>query len=343
MTPRDYLPPTARHYETAVAQLPRLDGRTVAITGSTSGTGAVLARTAGRLGARLLLLNRPSDRAASSAAELERNGIDATQIDCDLQSFDSVRAGAAAALACTPAGIDVLCNNAGVMGLPDRATVDGCDIQMQTNHLSHFLLTSLLWPGLRRAASERGEARVVNHSSGARHGAALQARYLEHTGGQLGGDGFPGLAKWRRYQQSKLANLLFSYALSDRMPAEDRARGMKALAAHPGPTNSGLQAKTANAGGMRLLDRYILARTLKVAHAVEDGALGIIRASFDPDAQDGQFYGPAGRGEPGPAVLLPSERDAGAEKLLWDVSLHTTGVDDYWPRPDRPQSIERGQ
>ncbi|WP_084125331.1 SDR family NAD(P)-dependent oxidoreductase [Demequina sp. NBRC 110054] len=330
MSPREYPPPPSVHYDATVATLPRLDGRTVAITGSTSGTGAVLARTAGRLGARLLLLNRASDRADASLDALTAEGIDATAIECDLQSFDSVRAAGPAILAAAPEGIDVLCNNAGVMGLPDNSTVDGCDVQMQTNHLSHFLLTSLVWPALRTAADARGEARVVNHSSGARRGKPLEARYFEAHGGDLGGDGFPGFAKWRRYQQSKLANLMFTYALSDRMPEADKARGIKSLAAHPGPTNSGLQAKTARAGGTRLLDRYILTRTLKVAHSVEDGALGIIRASLDPAAKDGEFYGPAGRGEPGDAVLLPSERDAASERLLWEISSATCGIEDYF-------------
>jgi NAD(P)-dependent dehydrogenase (short-subunit alcohol dehydrogenase family) len=68
------------------------------------------------------------------------------------------------------------------MGMPDRATPDGFDVQMQSNHLSHFLLTSLVWPLLEVAATKRGEARVVNHSSGARLGAPLKASYLRKNG-----------------------------------------------------------------------------------------------------------------------------------------------------------------
>ncbi|GLI28642.1 short-chain dehydrogenase [Agromyces rhizosphaerae] len=318
------------HFADVVAGLPSLEGRTVAVTGSTSGTGAVFASTAASLGARVVLLNRPSPRATASAAALEAAGAHVVPIACDLQRFESVRLAAADVAEAAPDGIDVLCNNAGVMGLADVATPDGCDVQMQTNHLSHFLLTSLLWPLLAAASEARGEARVVNHSSGARRGAPLRAAYLEPRGGNLGGDGFPGFGKWRRYQQSKLANLLFTYALSDRMPEADRLRGMKSVCAHPGPTDSGLQAKTAGAGGTRLLDRAILRRTLRVAHSVEDGTMGILCASFEPDVDDGQFYGPAGRGEPGPAVLLPPERDPAAERLLWDVSERTTGVTDFF-------------
>ena len=330
MTPRDYPPPPSRYYDQVVETLPRLDGLTVAVTGSTSGTGEVYARTAGRLGARVIVLNRPSARADAATDRLRDGGVDVVPVACDLQSFESVRDAGEQVRAVAVGGLDVLCNNAGVMGLPDQATPDGCDVQMQTNHLSHFLLTSLVWPVLQRGAEARGRARVVSHSSGARRGPALKAEYLERRGGHLGGDGFPGFGKWRRYQQSKLANLLFSYALLERMPAEDQARGIQVLTAHPGPTNSGLKAKTGRAGGTRMLDRAILNRTLKVAHSVEDGALGIIRASFDPAAQTGEFYGPAGRGEPGPPVLMEPERDPASEKILWETSLATTGVTDFF-------------
>ncbi|ACY18613.1 SDR family NAD(P)-dependent oxidoreductase [Haliangium ochraceum] len=328
-----YPPPASKHYQSTVDALPSLEGRTIAITGCTSGTGQVMARTCGARGARILMLNRPSKRADEALSGLADAGIAAVQIPCDLQSFDSVREAAESLAQHCPEGLDLLCNNAGVMGLPDRATADGCDVQMQTNHLSHFLLTSLLWPLLEAAAAARGEARVVNQSSGARRGPALQAEFLQAKGGSLGGDSFPGFGKWRRYQQSKLANLLFTYALHDRIAAERPGCGVKSLCAHPGPTNSGLQAKTSNAGGTRVLDQLILWRTLRVAHSVEDGALGIVRAACDPGAQSGEFYGPAGRGQPGPAERLPAERDPAAEQLLWDQSLATTGVSEFFARP----------
>jgi len=308
-------------------------GKTVAITGCTSGTGLVLARTCGDLGARVVMLNRPSPRADSALAALTGQGIDAVHVPCDLQSFASVRAAAMRLKEACAGGVDVLCNNAGVMGLPDLATGDGYDVQMQSNHLSHFLLTSQIWPLLETAADARGEARVVNHSSGARRGRPLEAAYLQANGGHLGGDGFPGLGKWRRYQQSKLANLLFTYALHDNIAEQRPAPTLtiKSLCAHPGPTDSGLQAKTADAGGTRLLDRYILQRTLRTAQSVEDGALGITRASCQPGISSPGFYGPSGKGQGGPAELLPPERDPHGEALLWEESLKATGVTSFFP------------
>jgi NAD(P)-dependent dehydrogenase (short-subunit alcohol dehydrogenase family) len=331
--PSSPAPRTAVLYPALVAALPGMVGKTVAITGCTSGTGQVLARTCGDLGARVVMLNRPSPRADAALAALTGRGVDAVHVPCDLQSFASVRAAAARLKDECAGGVDVLCNNAGVMGLPDQATGDGYDVQMQPNHLSHFLLTSQIWPLLEAAADARGEARVVNHSSGARRGKPLDAAYLGANGGDLGGDGFPGIGKWRRYQQSKLANLLFTYALHDKI-AEQRpeyASTIKSLCAHPGPTDSGLQAKTANAGGTRLLDRYIIGRTLRAAQSVEDGTLGITRACCEPGVSNPGFYGPAGLGKAGPAVLLPPERNPRGEALLWEESLKATGVTSFFP------------
>jgi NAD(P)-dependent dehydrogenase (short-subunit alcohol dehydrogenase family) len=324
-------PPT-QHYAALAASLPSLAGKTVAITGCTSGTGLVLARTCADLGARVLMLNRPSPRADAALAEVRQRGGKAELIACDLQSFDAVRAAGAQLRKAHAGGVDVLCNNAGVMGLPDAATPDGFDVQMQPNHLSHFLLTSEIWPLLEAAASARGEARVVNHSSGARRGPPLKADYLRARGGKLGGQGFMGVAKWRRYQQSKLANLMFTYALHDHIAQERPAFAgkVKSLCAHPGPTDSGLQAKTTAAGGDTLFDRFVLNRTLKAAHSVEDGTMGIARACCEPGVESLGFYGPEGAGKAGPAVLLPPERDAASEALLWRESLKSTGISQYF-------------
>lgn len=322
--------PATRLFSEFVKKLPKMTGKTIAITGCTSGTGLILANTCADLGARVVMLNRPSERADAAWQSLTKRGADSILVPCDLQRFESVRAAAAKLKVVCADGLDVLCNNAGVMGMPDVATGDGFDVQMQSNHLSHFLLTSEVWSLLEAAASKRGEARVVNHSSGARKAPAapLQAAYLGKNGGHLGGDGFPGLDKWRRYQQSKLANLLFTYALHDKT-AEERpafAGKVKSLCAHPGPTDSGLQGKTANAGGTRLLDQFILWRTLRVAQSVEDGAMGIHRACCESGVESLGFYGPAGYSHGGPAELLPPERDPEGEKLLWAESLKATGV-----------------
>mgnify|MGYP003646976821 FL=1 len=291
-------PHTTRYYDDLVRSFPSMAGKVVMITGCTSGMGLVLARTCAGLGATVVMLNRPSPRADAALQGVLDAGGDAVLVPCDLSSFASVRAaGETLRRDFGDQGCDVLCNNAGIMGVADQATEDGFDVQMQANHLSHFLLTHQVWPLLEAAGAQRGQARVVNHSSGARGkpGRPLHTKYLERNGGNLGGDGWPGLGKWTRYQQSKLANLMFTYALDDRA-GQRPGNKVKSLCGHPGPADSGLQGKTTQAGGDRWLDRFILGQALKHAQSVEDGTSGIARCCCEADVESGAFYGPNGRG-----------------------------------------------
>ena len=168
-------------FPTLKASLPSMKGKTVAVTGCTSGTGFTLARVCLELGARVIMLNRASARNEEAKTRLEAlaKGMVAA-VPCDLTDFESVRA-AGATLRKDFDAIDVLVNNAGVMGVKDEATKDGYDVQMQTNHLSHFLLTSEVWPLLQKAAELRGEARVVQHSSGARRSTTSHTHNPERT------------------------------------------------------------------------------------------------------------------------------------------------------------------
>ncbi len=263
--------------------------KVVVITGTTSGTGFVCAREIAKLGGTVLMLNRPSQRSVDSFKTLKEavpNGI-FESIPCDLQDFESVR-NAIAEIKSTYDVIDVLCNNAAVMALQDQATKDGYDIQMQTNCLSHFLLTKELFPLLQNSR----ESRVVNHTSMARLGAPLDMKYFGKNDGNLGGDGtdeenssFSG-PRWQRYHQTKLANCAFTYGLTQKL-AHHNITHIKALLAHPGLALTNLRITTANTGGMDA-DSPIMAN----AQSAEDGALGIIRACMDKDAESGHFYGP---------------------------------------------------
>ena len=153
--------PKTRLFEEYKATL-AMRGKTLAITGCTSGTGLVLARTMAELGAEVFMLNRRSKRADEALQEVQALSPLVTMIECDLMSFESVKKAAAELIEkLSSKGLDVLCNNAGISSFPDEPTVDGFDPQMQTNHLSHFLLTQQVWPLLMTAASLRGEARVV--------------------------------------------------------------------------------------------------------------------------------------------------------------------------------------
>ncbi len=259
------------------------------ITGTTSGTGFVCAKQIAKLGGTVLLLNRESERSEASLKLLKRELPRGKffNIPCDLQVFESVQ-NAIAKIKSTHDVIDVLCNNAGVMALKEQATKDGYDIQMQTNSLSHFLLTKELFPLLKSSR----ESRIVNHTSMARLGAPLEMKYFGKNSGNLGGDGtdeenfnFSG-PRWERYHQTKLANCAFTYGLKQKLADHDISH-IKVLLAHPGLALTNLRFATIDAGGMEA-DSPIMAG----AQTAEDGALGIIRACMDKDAQSGQFFGP---------------------------------------------------
>lgn len=308
-------------------ELPSMEGKTAVVTGCTTGTGYHCAVSLAKKGASVALLNRQSERADKVFADVKAVATKGkvVNIACDLQSFASVKEAAGKLKSEFADGIDVLCNNAGIMATKDEATQDGYDTQMQTNHLSHFLLTQQAWPLLLTAASKRGEARVVNHSSGAaRMCKTLEDKYLGKNGGNLGGDAcnlsFTG-PRWERYAQTKFANIVFTYALKDR--ADAAGIKVKSLVAHPGVAATDLQVKATQDGGMSAG-----LSNATVSQSAEDGTMGILRCCCDPAAKSGDYYGPSGMGLAGPADLMPVDEraDEAVKTMLWSESEKAIGM-----------------
>jgi len=306
-----------------------MEGKVVAITGTTSGTGFIAARTVAQKGATVILLNRKSSRAEAALEKLKAAVPGATfdWIECDLQNFESVRNASKAILSKYSAGVDVLCNNAGVMALEDKATADGYDVQMQTNHLSHFLLTKEIYPLLQKAAEEKGEARVVNHSSGARSHPQdpLRAESFGKNGGNLGGNGSNMImgvgGRWKRYQQTKLANTCFSLAFTNRANASGSKVIM--LSAHPGLSATNLQVTTNADGGMNvsLFTRLFMS----FSQSPEDGTMGLLHCMCAAGVKGGELYGPTGiTGKAVPNKVGKHTNDKGAD-LLWNLSEEACG------------------
>mmetsp|Transcript_5011 Transcript_5011/g.9434 ORF Transcript_5011/g.9434 Transcript_5011/m.9434 type:complete len:328 (-) Transcript_5011:59-1042(-) len=306
------------------AKLPSFDGKVFAITGTTSGTGYEAARTAAKHGGKVLLLNRNSSRSEESLKRL-KEAVPSGQfvpIECDLQDFSSVKR-AAEQIKNDHNKLYCLGNNAGIMAAPDKATKDGYDTQMQTNHLSHFMLTAALYPLLEAQAQETGDARVVNHSSFGRlmtKNKKLESEYLGKNGGNLGGDKLKFLKGpcFERYFQTKLANSVFTVGLHQKLQA--RNSKVRAIAAHPGGSNTNLSDS---------LDFGFFINTgLKITmpflgQSPGDGAVGFVKAMMDPDAESGALYGPKDGGMKGRAVpnkLEPYETDSEQIEMLWKES-----------------------
>ena len=131
--------------------------------------------------------------------------------------------------------------------------------------------------------------------------------------------------RWIRYSQSKLANVVFTACLHDKL----KNTGIKALVAHPGVAATDLQINTMKDGGMSsFLSRFLI----KGAQSQEDGALGILKAMLDPDAKSGTFYGP-GSGQfafKGNVINFPLteyETNQAAKAMLWEKSCQAIGED----------------
>jgi NAD(P)-dependent dehydrogenase (short-subunit alcohol dehydrogenase family) len=193
-----------------------MDGRTVLITGATDGLGRGLASAAAEAGATVLVHGRSDERIG---ATLEEVGADrARPYRADLASLDEVRELAAAVRAAEDR-LDVLVNNAGIgtsdPGGPERAeSEDGLELRFAVNYLAGYLLTREL-TGLLRASAP---ARIVNVSSAGQMALDFDDVMLERD--------YSGV---RAYCQSKLAQILFTFDLSEELdPAE-----VTATALHP--------------------------------------------------------------------------------------------------------------
>ncbi|MEM1235728.1 MAG: SDR family NAD(P)-dependent oxidoreductase [Pseudomonadota bacterium] len=193
-----------------------LNGKTVVITGGTSGLGAESARSMAARGADVLITGRSLEKAQASAAKISAEaGREVAAEELELGSFASIRAFAERVTANHPK-IDILINNAGVMACPYAETEDGFEMQFGSNHMGHFLMTSLLMPSLGDGS------RVVSLSSSAHQFAPV---FFDDPGFKTN-----DYDKWAAYGQSKTANALFAVGLNKRLAD----KGAEAFAVHPG-------------------------------------------------------------------------------------------------------------
>ncbi|MCC3772541.1 oxidoreductase [Streptomyces sp. UNOC14_S4] len=298
--------------------IPDQSGRTAVVTGANSGLGYVTARELARRGARVVLGCRDATRgkAAEERVRAEAPGADVVFAPLDLADLASVRAFAED----LPADrVDLLINNAGVMALPERRTVDGFEMQFGTNHLGHFALTGLLLERLREAG--RG-ARVVSVSSNLHVLGTVDPRDLnmEHR-----------YRRWTAYGRSKSANLLFVHELSRRLAAEDSP--VLAAAAHPGYAATNLQTAGARMEERAWLEQLFESLNRVAATSAEAGAVPMLYAATAAGVRQDDFFGPGrgpGRRGPSRAWRAPWTRDDRASAGLWAASQRMTGVTYRW-------------
>jgi NAD(P)-dependent dehydrogenase (short-subunit alcohol dehydrogenase family) len=282
------------------ADLPDLSGKTVVVTGASSGIGVPTATELARAGARVVLAVRNVAKGEEVARSIQ-GGREVRRLE--LTSLASIREFADA----WTGDLDILVNNAGIMMVPEGRTDDGFELQIGTNHLGHFALTNLLLPHI--------TDRVVTISS------PLHAR------GHIDVDDL----NWERrsynpsraYADSKQANVLFTLELQRRMAAEGSS--VRAVSAHPGIATTNLGAHLSGfRGALAGFGTRVLAQD------AEHGALPTLYAATQ-DIPGNTFAGPNGLGHLRgyPEVIRPStaSQDPGLARRLWDRSAELTGVD----------------
>lgn len=280
------------------------------VTGANAGLGFEVAAVLAGAGARVVLACRHEGRAsaAADAIRARHEGAAVETVIVDLADLASVRA-AAAELRERFSHLDLLINNAGVLMTAPQRTVDGFELQLATNHLGHFALTGLLLDRLSATAGSR----VVTVTSVGHVIGRLRTGNLDRT---------KRSTRVGAYAESKLANALFTFELADRL----RAAGSPttSLAAHPGSSDTDISRHIPR------IRRALSPLSSVLQQSIAMGALPTLRAATDPEAENGDCYGPDGRlqwrGPPTRVRLARRAREPESRRRLWDESVRLTGV-----------------
>jgi len=296
--------------------IPNQQGKQVIVTGANSGIGYEAALALAGRDAQVILAVRNVDKGEEAARQIRQYHPQAlvTAMELNLADLKSIAAFAESFRA-NHDRLDILINNAGVMALPARKTVDGFEMQFGTNHLGHFALTGLLLPILKKTPGSR----VVTVSSGV------------HVSGDIHFDDLQWEKKydqWGAYAQSKLANLLFAYELQRRF-AET---GIKAISVscHPGYAATNLQSVGPQMEGSVFKSWMMKAANTLFAQGQDMGALPTLFAATAPQVNGCDYIGPSGiggaRGYPDKVMSNDKSYDETLAKRLWTVSEELTGV-----------------
>jgi len=199
-----------------------MTGKVCIVTGANSGIGLPTAEALAGMGATVVMACRDPERSEPARRRVAQAGGTVNLMTLDLASQQNVRDFAAAFLERYDR-LDVLVNNAGIMTKKREETEDGIEKQFGVNHLGHFLLTLLLLNRLKASAPSR----IVNVSSTLHQNASIDFDNLQLE---------RGYTFLKAYGQSKLANVLFTYALARRLDGT----GVVVNALHPGGVRTGI-------------------------------------------------------------------------------------------------------
>ena len=277
-----------------------MNGKTCLITGATSGIGRVTARELAAMGAQVIIVGRNPQRCQETVDTIrqETGNREVDFLLADLSSQAQVRRIAEEFQKKVPS-LNVLINNAGAVFMKRHTNLDGIEMTIALNHLSYFLLTSLLLECLKSSAP----ARIVNVASDANQGAKIDFDDLQ---------GLHKYAGFRAYSQSKLANILFTFELAHRLDGS----GVTANALHPGFVSSNL---AKNNGPL-------VRSAMKIAHlwaiSPEKGARTSVYLASSPEVEgvNGKYF--VNEKE---TQASPEAYNQEVAHKLWEISIILAG------------------
>jgi NAD(P)-dependent dehydrogenase (short-subunit alcohol dehydrogenase family) len=277
-------------------------GKTVLITGGTGGIGKATALGLAARGARIAITGRDAARAAQAAEEIRAVASAPVEVFiADLSSQQEVRRLADDVLH-TLDSLDVLVNNVGGFWSTRRVTADGLEHTFALNHLAPFLLTNLLLERL----NESGRARIVTVSSGAQAMGRMDFADLQAERSYTG---------QRAYNQSKLANVLFTYGLAARL----HGKQVTANALHPGVVATAFGAE--DPGRVQQVLTPLVQRWMKTP---EQGAKTSIYLASAPELDNvtGQYFANSTPKKSSKRSYSRADADR-----LWQVSAALVGLE----------------
>ncbi|MFY9821319.1 MAG: SDR family oxidoreductase [Thermoanaerobaculia bacterium] len=277
-----------------------MQGKTCLVTGATSGIGRATALSLARQGALVVIAGRDAARTQDTVASIreEAGNRQVESLLADFSSLAEVRR-LAAEFRARHSRLDVLVNNAGASFMEREMTVDGFEKTWAVNHLANFLLTLELLDLLKASAP----ARIVNVSSAVHAGRTLDLDRIEEEKSY-------GI---RGYGQSKLANVLFTYALARRLAGT----GVTANCLHPGVVSTGL-VKTEG----RPVIKVLLALLRPFLNSPEKGAATSIYLASSPEVEgvSGKYFVKCKA-----VPSSPVSYDEALQEGLWELSLRQMG------------------
>lgn len=289
--------------------------KTAIVTGANAGLGFAITEALLQQDWRVVMACRNAAKANSARSRLQTSvpGADVTVLPLDVSELDSVAA-FATLFAEQFDELDLLINNAGIVGIPFARNEAGHELQMATNYLGNFALVGRMLP----LFTGGRPARIVNVGSLAHRFGAMPLEDMNWDRGDY--------RPMKGYARSKVALLTYTQELNRRLAGSN----IIALAAHPGFAATEITAGNAEMQPKNALQRWVRNKVEPLIPTPADAARPILHAALAEGVRGGEYYGPGGpleiAGKPSRAKLNPKTKNTGQAQRLWSISEAMTGV-----------------